>query len=190
MWWQIGNWEFDQQDLRGGFVKEEPGAVYDYNRAASAYLHSMIYKKPPLYGVALYKYSWTLFKQQRYDAATRQFVQLLLYTDEQQKLTGDQGLDFRGEAYTYIAGSLTNIDFKGPDPSEPYIPRPDIIDTEPRPEVAEQKLHIAVDRVRDGSLIPQDKPWTIEIYKALATEFRSLNQFNNAIEVYQSVLKK
>jgi tetratricopeptide (TPR) repeat protein len=190
VWWQIGNWEFDQQDLRGGFVKEEPGAVYDYNRAASAYLHSMIYKKPPLYGVALYKYSWTLFKQQRYDAATRQFVQLLLYTDEQQKLTGDQGLDFRGEAYTYIAGSLTNIDFKGPDPSEPYIPRPDIIDTEPRPEVAEQKLHIAVDRVRDPSLIPQDKTWTIEIYKALATEFRSLNQFNNAIEVYQSVLKK
>jgi hypothetical protein len=190
VWWQIGNWEFDQQDLRGGFVKEEPAAVYDYNRAASAYLHSMVYKKPPLYGVALYKYSWALFKQQRYDAATRQFVLLLLYTDEQQKLTGDQGLDFRGEAYTYIAGSLTNIDFKGPDPSEPYIARPDIVDTEPRPEVAEQKLHIAIDRVRDPSLIPQDKPWTIEIYKALASEFRSLNQFNNAIEVYQSVLKK
>src|SRR5205807_5428805 len=65
-----------------------------------------------------------------------------------------------------------------------------IIDTEPKPEVAEQKLHIAIDRVRDPNLIPQDKPWTIEIYKGLASEFRSLNQFNNAIEVYQAILKK
>ena len=32
---------------------------------------SMKYKKPPLYGVALYKYAWTLFKQQRYEAATQ-----------------------------------------------------------------------------------------------------------------------
>jgi tetratricopeptide (TPR) repeat protein len=190
VWWQIGNWEFDQQDLRGGVVKEEPAAVYDYNRAASAYQHSMQGKKYPLYGVAVYKYAWTLFKQQRYEAATRQFVQLLLYTDQMQKERGDPGADFRSEAYTYIAGSLTNIDFKGPDPSEPYIARPDIVDTEPRPEVAELKLHVAVERVKDPSLIPQDKPWTIEIYKALAGEFRSLNQFNNAIEVYADILKK
>jgi tetratricopeptide (TPR) repeat protein len=190
VWWQIGNWEFDQQDLRGGFVKEEPAAVYDYNRAASAYQLSMQFKKYPLYGVAVYKYAWTLFKQQRYEAATRQFVQLLLYTDQMQKERGDPGADFRGEAYTYIAGSLTNIDFKGPEPSEPYIARPDIVDTEPRPEVAEQKLHVAIDRVKDPSLIPQDKPWTIEIYKALAGEFRSLNQFNNAIEIYQDILRR
>ncbi len=190
VWWRIGDWEFDQQDLGGGVVEDEPGAVYDYDRAASAYTHSLQYKKPPLYGVALYKYAWTLFKQQRYEAATKEFVHLLLYTDEQQKLTGDPGADFRSEAYTYVAGSLTNIDFKGPDPTEPYIPRPDIIDTEPRPEVAEQKLHVAVDRVKDPTLIPQDKPWTIEIYKALASEFRSLNQFNNAIEVYNDILKK
>ena len=190
IWWQIGNWEFDQLDTRGGTTPDEVAAVWDYNRAASAYQQSMIYKKPPLFGVSLYKYSWTLFKQQRYDAATRQFVALLVYTDQQQKETGDPGADFRGEAYTYIAGSLTNLDFIGPGPGEPFIQRPDILDTEPRPEVAEKKLHIAIDRVRDPSLIPQDKPWTIEIYKALAEEFRSLNQFNNAIEVYDTILKK
>ena len=190
VWWQIGNWEFDQQDMRGGVVGDEASAVYDYNRAASGYNHSLLFKRPPLYGVALYKYSWTLFKQQRYEAATREFVHLLLYTDEQQKLTGDPGADFRGEAYTYIAGSLTNIDFKGPEADEPFIQRPDIVDTEPRPEVAEQKLHVALDRVRDPNLIPQDKPWTIEIYKALASEYRSLNQFTNAIETFDLILKK
>jgi tetratricopeptide (TPR) repeat protein/outer membrane protein assembly factor BamD (BamD/ComL family) len=190
VWWQIGNWEFDNLDMPGGVVKTEVAAVWDYNRAASAYSHSLEFKKPPLYGVALYKYSWTLFKQQRYEAATKEFVHLLVYTDEQQKLTGDPGADFRGEAYTYIAGSLTNIDFKGPDADEPFIQRPDIVDTEPRPEVAEAKLHIAIDRVKDPNLIPQDKPWTIEIYKALAQEYRSLNQFSNAVEVYEMILKK
>jgi hypothetical protein len=190
VWWQIGNWEFDNLDNGGGVVPDEPAAVWDYNRAASAYQHSMVYKKPPLYGVALYKYAWTLFKQQRYEAATKEFVHLLLYTDEQQKLTGDPGADFRGEAYTYIAGSLTNLDFTGPGELDPYIQRPDIVDTEPRPDVAEKKLHVAVDRVKDPSLIPQDKPWTIEIYRALAAEFRSLNMFNNAIEVYEAMLKK
>jgi hypothetical protein len=190
VWWQIGNWEFDQLDFGGGVAKDEPTAVYDYNRAASAYLQSMKYKKPPLYGVSLYKYAWTLFKQQRYEPATKEFVHLLLYTDEQQKLTGDPGADFRSEAYTYIAGSLTNVDFTGPAADEPYIQRPDIIDTEPRPDVAEKKLHVAIERVRDPAIIPQDKPWTIEIYKALAEEFRSLTQFQNAVEVYETILKK
>ena len=190
VWWQIGNWEFDNLDLGGGVVRTEMAAVWDFNRAASAYQHSLQFKKPPLYGVALYKYAWTLFKQQRYEAATNEFVRLLNYTDDQQKLTGDPGADFRGEAYTYIAGSLTNLDFRGPEPEEPFIQRPDIIDSEPRPEVAEQKLRIAIERVKDPNMVPQDKPWTIEIYKALAQEYRSLNQFTNAIEVYEMILGK
>ena len=45
---------------------------------------------------------------------SHEFVHLLNYTDEQQKLTGDPGADFRQEAYTYIAGSLDNFDFTGP----------------------------------------------------------------------------
>ncbi len=190
IWWQIGNWEFDELDTRGGVVSDEPIAVWDLNRAASAYAHSLIYKKPPLYGVALYKDAWTLFKQQRYELATRQFVKLLLHTDDLEKQGETNVGDFRSEAYTYIAGSLTNVDFTGPEDWEPFIQRPDIVDTEPNPDAAERKLHVAIDRVKDPGLIPQDKTWTIEIYKALAGEFRSLNQFNNAVEVYEMMLKK
>jgi hypothetical protein len=190
VWWRVGDWEFDQDDLGGGVVEYEPSAVWDYNRAASAYQQAMSYKKPPIYGVALYKYAWTLFKQQRYEAAVREFVHLLNYTDEQQKLTGDPGADFRQEAYTYIAGSLDNFDFTGPPPEEPFIARPDILDTARSPGEAEGKLRVALDRVQDGRLIPQDKPWTIEIYKALALEFRAINQYNNALAVYQTVVAK
>ncbi len=106
IWWQIGNWHFDQIDPTGG--------PYNLNRAAVAYQQGMKYKKPPLYGVTMYKLAWTYFKQQRYETAVREFVSLLGYTDEQEKATGDPGADFRAEAYTYIAGSLTYLDFVGP----------------------------------------------------------------------------
>ena len=190
VWWRMGDWEFDQLDLRGGVVDTEPSAVWDYNRAASAYTQSMKYKKPPLFGVSLYKYAWTLFKQQRYESAVHEFVHLLIYTDEQEKLTGDPGADFRQEAYTYIAGSLDNSDFIGPGPEEPYIARPDILDTAKSPAEAEAKLRIAIDRVQDPRLVPQDKPWTIEIYKALALEFRTINQYKNALAMYELMLNK
>ncbi len=189
-WWRTGDWEFDQLDLGGGVIEYEPSAVWDYNRAASAYLHAMQFKKPPIYGVALYKYAWTLFKQQRYEAAVREFVHLLNYTDEQQKLTGDPGADFRSEAYTYIAGSLDNYDFVGPGPEEPYIARPDILETAKSPAEAEQKLRVAIDRLQDPRLVPQDKPWTIEVYKALALEFRAINHYQNALTCYQMTLDR
>jgi hypothetical protein len=190
VWWRIGDWEFDQIDIAGGVLDYEPFAVWDYNRAASAYQRAMQYKKPPLFGVALYKYAWTLFKQQRYEAAVHEFVHLLNYTDEQEKLTGDPGADFRQEAYTYIAGSLDNYDFVGPGPEEPYIARPDVLDTAKSPADAEAKLHVAIDRVQNPALVPQDRRWTIEIYKALALEFRAINQYKNALLVYQMTLDK
>ncbi|MDP9151576.1 MAG: tetratricopeptide repeat protein [Myxococcota bacterium] len=190
IWWRIGDWEFDQADVGGGVVEYEPFAVWDYNRAASAYTQAMQYKRPPLYGVALYKYAWTLFKQQRYEAAVREFVHLLNYTDEQQKLTGDPGADFRQEAYTYVAGSLDNFDFVGPGPDDPYVARPDVLDTAKSPADAETKLRVALERVQDPRLVPQDKPWTIEIYKALALEFRTINQYKNALATYQMMLDK
>ena len=190
VWWQIGNWEFDQLDFASGVTKRDPASVWGYNRAASAYAHALTYRKPQIYGISLYKYAWTLFKQQRYELATKELVKLLVFTDEREKITGDHGADFRSEAYTYIAGSLTNADFKGPEDWEPFVARPDILDSEPSPTRAEKKLHVAIDRVKDPALVPQDKPWTIEIYRALALEYRSLNQLANALEVYETMLAR
>src|SRR5690606_12976044 len=75
VWWQLGNYHFDQVDPGGG--------PYNLNRAVSAYSHAMQYKQPPIYGVALYKLAWTYFKQQRYRTAVQEFVNLLHYADEQ-----------------------------------------------------------------------------------------------------------
>ena len=43
----------------------------------------MVFKKPPIFGVSMYKQAWTFYKQQRYDSAVRAFVSLLGYADEQ-----------------------------------------------------------------------------------------------------------
>ena len=181
-WWLIGDYHFNETDPAGG--------PYNLNRAESAYRNALRYRRPPVYGVALYKHAWTLFKQQRYEASVRQFVVLLRYADEEEKRTGDPGADFRAEAYTYIAGALTYVDFAGPAPEEPYAARRDVLDTEPSPRVAEQRMRVAIDRVRDPRLVPQDRKWTVPIYRALAAEMRELGQLHNAIEVSELVLKK
>jgi hypothetical protein len=182
LWWQLGNHHFDQLDMKGG--------PYNLNRAVTAYGASMQFKKPPLYGVSMYKLAWTYFKQQRYSAAVKEFVQLLYYADEQQKQTGDPGADFRSEAYTYIAGSLTYVDFDGPPADDPYVPRNDVLDLEPDPLVAEQKMSIALQRVEDPAIIPQDQKWTVEIYKSLAQEFIEITQNHNAVAALELTLKK
>jgi tetratricopeptide (TPR) repeat protein len=196
-WLDIANWEFDQLDLGGGVVKDEPAAVYDFDRAASAYVHSLDADKTPvttvqinLYAAALYKYAWTLWKQQRFEEATKQFVHLLLFSDQIVEKTGvDPG--YRKEVYPYISGSLLgSLDFVGPPADEPYMQHPDVLDLFPDPTKAEVKMHVAIDRVRDPAVIPQDKPWTINVYLALTDDFRSLGEYANAIEIYAEVLKR
>ncbi|HEX6275431.1 MAG TPA: tetratricopeptide repeat protein [Polyangiaceae bacterium] len=182
VWWQIGNYHFDQIDPRGG--------PYNLNRSVTAYTLSMEYKRPPIYGVSLYKRAWGFFKQQRYHAAVDEFVRLLHYADEQEAKTGDPGADFRSEAFTYIAGSLTYVDFEGPPPEAPLIPRSDVLDTELDPLLAEQKMAIAIERVQDPKLVPQDKKWTVEIYKSLAQEFIEITQNRNAVAMLELTLQK
>ena len=182
VWWLIGDYHFNELD--------EGAGPFTFNRAESAYKRSMQFKNPPVYGVAMYKLAWTYFKQQRYETSVRQFVELLKYADEQQKKTGDTGSDFRSDAYTYVAGALTYLDFTGPGADEPFIPRSDVLDLEKDVRIAEQKMRIAIDRVQNPSLIPQDRKWTVEIYKALVAEFKELNQYRNLIEVSEMILKR
>jgi len=180
-WWLVADYHFNDLDAAGG--------PFNLNRAEAGYQRALKYKKPPVYGVAMYKLAWTYFKQQRYETSVHAFIDLLRYTDEQEKLTGDPGADFRQEAFTYIAGSLTYDDFKGPGADEPDIPRTDIFDTESGAGL-EAKMREAIRRVQDPRLVPQDERWTVDIYKALAKEFIDLKQYRNTIEVSELILQK
>jgi tetratricopeptide (TPR) repeat protein len=181
-WWQLGNYHFDQIDPAGG--------PYSLNRAVSAYEHGLSYKKPPIYGVTLYKLAWAFFKQERYRAATEGFVRLLRHADEEEVKTGESGADFRAEATTYIASALTYRDFDGPDARDPHIPRSDVLDLETDPLVIEQKMGIALERVKNPALVDQDRKWSVEIYKALAQEYIDMSQYHNAIAALEMALAR
>jgi outer membrane protein assembly factor BamD (BamD/ComL family) len=181
VWWLIGDYHFNEVDPGGG--------PFILNRADAAYRQALKYRQGQVYGVAMYKLAWTFFKQQRYEASVREFIDLIKYTDEEEKRTGDPGTDFRSDAFTYIAGSLTYDDFKGPEADEPDIPRTDILDTLQGAQL-EAKMRTAITRVQDPSLIPQDQKWTADIYKGLAKEFLDLKQYRNTIEVSELILAK
>ncbi len=182
IWWRIGDHHFDEIDVWGG--------PYNLNRAESAYHRAMRIKKPPVFDVAMYKLAWTYFKQQRYRTAVGQFVDLLHLTDAREAATGNVGADFRNEAYAYIAGSVTYIDFDGAGPNDPYIARNDVFDLYSDPAQIEQEMHVALDRIKNPDLVPQDKKWTVEIYKALAYEFKEYGQLHNLIELDELILAK
>lgn len=188
IWWRIGTWELDQLDRGAGYVRDEPSSVYGYNRAASAFVRALEQPRSSIYAEALYQYGVTLFEQQRYRQATIELVRLLRESDEPRGLT-DRVVAFRSQdAFRLVASALLHVDFEGPGPDEPYIMRDDILDTEPLPAVIERTLHVAVERVRDASLIPQDRPWSIEVHRALGRELVRLTQLSNAIEVYTTML--
>ena len=174
IWLQLGQADFDLLTPEAG-----PFAL---NRAASAYQHSIVSAtasgsgaKQALLAQARYKLAWTYYKQQRYQAAVRAFVDLMQM---------NAGADFDTEATTYLAAAVTELDFVGPAADEPFIPRPDVLDTEHDPRVAEAKMAIGLTRIATPALVPQDRPWTPSAYLALAHEYRELNQLDNALQAY------
>lgn len=189
-WWRLGEYHYS----RGDEAAEEEGyfgaSPFRFNRAASAYQHAVKTTNETVKVFTLYKIAWTYFKQQRYSAARQQFLALLAYFDEKEKKTGSSGdQQMRQDAYDYIASALTYLDMEGPGPDEPFIERDDIFGQFSGKQL-EQKLEVAIDRVQDPKLVPQDKPWTSKIYKALASEFESDEVQLDAIKTYELIIKK
>jgi len=208
-WWRIGEFHYsrgDEQAQDEGYLGAGP---YRYNRALSAYEHAVKTTNETVKVFTMYKIAWTYFKQTRYNAARQQFLALLNYFDEQHKKGGGSGDEqMRQDAYDYSASSLTYLNmepdpkkpgsyrartplgYDDPGPNEPSeIESPDVFGTYSGAEL-EEKLQIALDRVQDPKVIPQDKPWTPRVYKALAAEFESDEAQLSAIRAYELILKK
>ncbi len=189
-WWRIGEYHYS----RGDELAEDDGYFganpYRYNRANSAYQHAIKTSNETVKVFSLYKIAWTYFKHQRYSAARQQFIGLLEYFDEKQKKGGDPGdAQMAQDAFDYVASSLTYVDMVEPGPDEPYIEREDVFGKFAG-KALEEKLSIALERVQDPKFVPQDKPWTAKVYKALAAEFESDEVQHNAVKAYELIIKK
>lgn len=181
IWLRIGNADFDMlMPEAGPYARNRAAAAFEHGLAAGA--SAAPSKAHAVVETALrYKLAWTYFKQQRYSAAASAFVAVLRM---------NAGHDFDDEARTYLAGSLTQVDFLGPAPDEPFIPRPDVLDTERDPRIAQQKMAVGLQRVDSPRIVPQGEPWTPSVYAALGREYRELNQLDNAIGAYDRLVAK
>jgi tetratricopeptide (TPR) repeat protein len=181
-WWHIGNWELEGRDVAGGVVPDELESVWGLSRAASAFRHAARFPQSAVYPFALYKYATTLRRQQRYAAAVRAYTQLL-------DAPGEGQMAFREAALSGLAVALTYPDFEGPRSDAPYIPRPDVLDVE-SPAKAEKALRVAITRVQDAAIVPQDRAWTPAIYTRLGDTFARLGFYDALIDTFALVLAK
>jgi len=173
VWWLIGNHHLYEEDPTGG--------PYRMNRAVSAYQNGLAFRQPKLLGLILQRKGWAHFRQQRYRAAVQTFVEYLKLRQRAPDQAADIGEYLLGEIHRTIASSLTYVDFDGAPPNDPYIARRESVDVERNPARAEQELMVAITRVQDPSIIPQDEPWSFDIYRALADQFEELGLSRNSI---------
>ena len=126
---------------------------WGYNRARSTYTRSMSAEAAAVRRLSVQSTRGRSSNSSATSSPPKEFVNLLLYTRRAgEKITGDRGADFRSEAW-YIAGSLTNLDFRGPRTGSRTSCGPTTSSTQTQRTRRRRSSHIAIDRVKDSTLI-------------------------------------
>jgi TolA-binding protein len=160
VWLRIGEYHFDNDFGQHGL-----------DRAISAYRYVLRLPEDRNYNLALYKMAWSFYRALRYPEALKHFADLVQWSDDEQARTGRAGTELRGEAIQYIA-----ITFAYDDWNENQVPDP----TEGQPT--------GFVRVQDPQLLPQDRPWTEEVYFQLGQVYFDEAKYAQAIEVWKHLL--
>ncbi len=160
-WLRIGEYHFDFDFTKDGL-----------NKAISAY--SKVLQRPDdrNYNLALYKVAWTYYRASRYPEAMENFWKLVQWSDDERKRTG-KGSELRDEAIQYLA-----IGFGYDDWNENQISDPN------------EGMPRGIDRLQDPKLMPQDRPWTSEVYFRLGYVYFDEAKYPEAIEVWKLALKR
>ncbi len=156
-WFRIGEFHFDDYDD----PKSIQYALYAYARILST-------PEDRNYNLALYKSAWAYYRSSQYAQAMSFFGQLVDWSDAEQERTGRAGSDLRPESIQYLALSLAYDDW-----NENQIP--DVAEGMPSP----------VQRAQDPKLLPQDKPWTPEVYFQLGQVLFDEVKYAQAIAVWE-----
>ncbi len=162
VWLRIGEYHFDNDFTAHGL-----------DRAISAYAYVLRLPEDRNYNLALYKTAWSYYRASRYPEALKYFADLVQWSDDEQARTGRAGTELRPEAIQYLA-----ITFAYDDWNENQAPDP----TEGQPT--------GFLRVQDPQLLPQDRPWTEEVYFQLGQVYFDEAKYAQAIEVWKFLLGK
>lgn len=161
-WLRVGEYHFDLDYSEHGL-----------DRAISAYNNVLSRPEDRNYNLALYKVAWAYYRANRYPEAMDHFGQLVQWSDDERVRTGRQGSELREEAIQYLG-----IGFAYDDWNENQIPDP------------QEGGPTALQRVQDPKLLPQDRPWTSEVYFRLGSVLYDEAKYPDAVAVWQLALRK
>jgi tetratricopeptide (TPR) repeat protein len=161
-WLRVGEYHFD--------FDFEPHAL---DRAISAYRRVLANPDDRNYNLALYKVAWAYYRASRYPEAIEHFTQLIDWSDRERERTGRAGSELRSEAVQYLG-----ITFAYDDWNEDQVQDPD------------QGLPTGFQRIQSEQLMPQDRPWTVEIYFQLGQIYFEEDRYDDAIQVWSYAVQR
>ena len=160
-WLRIGEYHFDYDFSQHGL-----------NRSISAYNQVLMRPDDRNYNLALYKVAWAYYRASRYPEAMENFWKLVQWSDEERKRTG-KGSELRSEAIQYLG-----IGFAYDDWNENQLPDP------------QEGQPTGIDRVQDVRLLPQDQPWTGEVFQRLGYVYFDEAKYPEAVKIWELALKR
>jgi hypothetical protein len=171
---------------------DEPGwgGPYALQRALEAYDMALRSSPPRSLGHILAQLgaTHTLYRLQRYRDAAQAAVATLTALEQPMSVDEVTAESLRSSSVHILAHSLTFVDFIGPPAADPYIARNDVLDLYTDEAAVEKELSVALDRVRDPKVVPQDRPWTAAVYQALAIEYKTLDLTKSYIATLEALL--
>ncbi|HEY2734682.1 MAG TPA: tetratricopeptide repeat protein, partial [Polyangiales bacterium] len=160
-WLRIAEYHFDYDFSEHGL-----------DRSISAYNHVLERPDDRNYNLALYKVAWAYYRASRYPEAMQNFWKLVQWSDNERKRTG-KGSELRDEAIQYLG-----IGFAYDDWNENQVPDP------------QEGGATGIQRVQDPKLLPQDQPWTAEVYQRLGYIYFDEAKYPESVQIWDLALKR
>ena len=161
-WFRVGEYHFD-----------DFGAPHALDLSIAAYGRILENTQDRNYNLALYKVAWAYYRASRYPEAIRHFGALVQWSDDTQSETGKAGSELRPEAIEYLGIAFAYDDWNENQVSDPIEGQP-----------------TGLERIQDASLIPQQRPWTPEVYFQLGQVYFDEAKYQEAIAAWRLAIRK
>jgi tetratricopeptide (TPR) repeat protein len=161
-WFRVGEYHFD-----------DFGAQNALDLSISAYGRILENPNDRNYNLALYKVAWAYYRASRYPEAIRHFGRLVQWSDDAQTKTGKAGSELRPEAIEYLGIAFAYDDWNENQVADPI-----------------EGQHTGLERIQDASLLPQQRPWTPEVYFQLGQVYFDEAKYTEAIAAWRLAIAK
>jgi tetratricopeptide (TPR) repeat protein len=161
-WFRIGEYHFD-----------DFGGTNALDLSIAAYGQILENPQDRNYNLALYKVAWAYYRASRYPDAIRHFGKLVQWSDDTRSETGKAGSELRPEAIEYLGIAFAYDDWNENQVADPIEGRP-----------------TGIERIQDASLLPQQRPWTPEVYFQLGQVYFDEAKYLEAIAAWRLAIRK